>query len=377
MGKYKVIYRDEQPLWNEGCPIKITAVQVARNTETGKCLLQTKLQNISSGQRSAIEFSVRLHDDVGNSEEIGFKLLDADLPAGSTMTPEARRMTLSEVTGAETTITRVDDMRDFGSQVQIPEPGILNLSEELLAERKTLLTENGANAELCSGTHVAHQHWWVCGCGAANVQRTTCWNCNAAIELLNKADSLDYLAKKLEADKKQLSEMKLTRAKRNKKALAIFVAIVVVAGISFTTYHAICAEREQQEMYERATASLESENYADALHLFESLGDYKDSEEKAEEVRDAISPEWTLYQRASKELSSGDNTKALKHFESLGDYKDSAEKANEAREAIYQKAVSAFDAGKYSTAAGMFETVGDYADAPQRAEEARTLAGGK
>lgn len=155
-----------------------------------------------------------------------------------------------------------------------------------------------------------------------------------------------------------------------KRALRITVAILVASTIGFSACEIQRIEAQKETTYETATACLEAGNYNDAQRLFESLGDYRDSADKANEA----SPANLLYQRALRELESGDNTKALEHFDSLGDYKDSVDKANEARETIYQKAASAFDSGKYSIAAGMFETVGDYADAPQRAEEARGLA---
>lgn len=409
MAKYKVIYRNENCSWSEGCPVRVSVVQVSRDTTSGACYLQTRLRNISNNRCSSVEFVVNLANDAGDAEKIEFKLLDADLPAGATMAPRARKMTLSEVCAASATITRVDDARHFGAQLQIPKPEAPNLSEELLAERKTLLAENGVNAKLCTGVHVTHQRWWMCGCGAANVQRSVCWNCQAPLELLRNADSADYLAEhamqrsfdaavanldsssqgdvaaaienlrpladkgfrdsaeKIEAGKKRLSEMQRGR----KRALRITVAILVASTIGFSAFEIQRIEAQKETTYETATACLEAGNYNDAQRLFESLGDYRDSADKANE---AASPANLLYQRALRELESGDNTKALEHFDSLGDYKDSVDKANEARETIYQKAASAFDSGKYSIAAGMFETVGDYADAPQRAEEARGLA---
>lgn len=48
MSKYKIVYRDANPSWQELCPVRVLAVQVSRDTETGACFLQTKIVNVST-----------------------------------------------------------------------------------------------------------------------------------------------------------------------------------------------------------------------------------------------------------------------------------------------------------------------------------------
>ena len=48
MAKYKVIYRNENCSWSEGCPVRVSVVQVSRDTTSGACYLQTRLRNISN-----------------------------------------------------------------------------------------------------------------------------------------------------------------------------------------------------------------------------------------------------------------------------------------------------------------------------------------
>lgn len=65
MSKYKVIYRDDNLSWQELCPVRMLAIQVARDTETGTCFLQTKLVNVTSQTISRIEFTIDLTGEDG------------------------------------------------------------------------------------------------------------------------------------------------------------------------------------------------------------------------------------------------------------------------------------------------------------------------
>lgn len=53
MSKYKIVYRDANPSWQELCLDRVLAVQVSRDTETGACFLQTKIVNVSTKPISA------------------------------------------------------------------------------------------------------------------------------------------------------------------------------------------------------------------------------------------------------------------------------------------------------------------------------------
>lgn len=57
MSKYKIAYRDANPSWQELCPVRMLAIQVSRDTETGACFLQTKIVNVSTKPISRIEFA--------------------------------------------------------------------------------------------------------------------------------------------------------------------------------------------------------------------------------------------------------------------------------------------------------------------------------
>lgn len=89
------------------------------------------------------------------------------------------------------------------------------------------------------------------------------------------------------------------------------------------------AEAKKEEIYQKAVALEEAENYEQAISIYEGLGDYKDCaerimacNEKAEEkARNAMKE--LKYQEATKKEASGDYSGAFQAYEELGDYKDS------------------------------------------------------
>ena len=193
MSKYKIVYRDANPSWQELCPVRVLAVQVSRDTETGTCFLQTKIVNVSTKPISRIEFTVGLEGEEGETETVDFALLDADLPAGEVLRPKAVRIKLSVITGSRAVVTRADGETSFGDPIDIDSPAPLALTGIEESERDVLLSEMGADTFKCSGVHSEHDGWWQCGCGAVNLKRDTCWNCSAVREKLADLEDTAFL----------------------------------------------------------------------------------------------------------------------------------------------------------------------------------------
>ena len=193
MSKYKIVYRDANPSWQELCPVRVLAVQISRDTETGACFLQTKIVNVSTKPISRIEFTVGLEGEGGETETVDFSLLDADLPAGEVLRPKAVRIKLSVITGSRAVVTRADGETSFGDPIDIDSPAPLALTGVEESERDVLLSEMGADTFKCSGVHSKHDGWWQCGCGAVNLKRGTCWNCSAVREKLADLEDTAFL----------------------------------------------------------------------------------------------------------------------------------------------------------------------------------------
>ena len=89
------------------------------------------------------------------------------------------------------------------------------------------------------------------------------------------------------------------------------------------------AKAKKEEIYQKAVALEEAEDYEQAISIYEGLGDYKDCaerimacNEKAEEkARNAMKE--LKYQEATKKEASGEYSGAFQIYEEIGDYKDS------------------------------------------------------
>lgn len=106
--------------------------------------------------------------------------------------------------------------------------------------------------------------------------------------------------------------------------------------------------------YTVAALLAEQENYADAVEIYESLGNYNNSPALAT---------YCKYLQAVQASANGEYNLAIDLFEALNGYEDSYERGRAAR---YDKAVSYQEAGDYATAAKLFGEVGQYQDSMAR-----------
>lgn len=87
------------------------------------------------------------------------------------------------------------------------------------------------------------------------------------------------------------------------------------------------AKAKKEEIYQKAVALEEAEDYEQAISIYEGLGDYKDCAERAAFCNEKIEQE-TKYQTAVKKEEDGDYSGAFQAYEELGEYKDSIARAS-------------------------------------------------
>ena len=109
---------------------------------------------------------------------------------------------------------------------------------------------------------------------------------------------------------------------------AIVLCAVIGVSVFFGTAH--------MRAYDKGVELLESKDYAGAISVFETLGDYKDSSELLEEAVDLKTEEENSakYQEAVQLYNAEDYEKALEIFTELGNYKDSQQMADDAENII-------------------------------------------
>jgi len=149
-----------------------------------------------------------------------------------------------------------------------------------------------------------------------------------------------------------------------KKALLILCALLLIlCGAALAVYLPPALE------YRNSRALMEQAEYAAALPVFERLGDYRDSAERAEECREALRR--AQYLRASALYDAGLTQEALDAYREIADYRDSADwiarcekLLEEARlETDYTRALALYEEGALAESLALFEALGDYADA--------------
>ena len=141
------------------------------------------------------------------------------------------------------------------------------------------------------------------------------------------------------ADPRSHRRRKPDPARRRRRAVAI-LAVVSLAACLTTAAALGRSIRSRQDRYVLAQALLEQRSYAEAQDAFESLGDYRDSQqqfarlaEQAEAYADAVA----LMERAQAGLARTDPAEgfrmAAEALEALGDYADAPQLAAQCRQA--------------------------------------------
>ena len=197
---------------------------------------------------------------------------------------------------------------------------------------------------------------WQCGCGSWQTENEECLRCGALWEgLAQMSDETlleehlhEYQAekerKRLEAEKKaeeerQAEEEARKRAEENRKkmkkrALACMAFVALVAVIALVVTQFVIPGNN----YRKAMTLRDSGNYAEAIRMFTSLGDYSDA---ARQINA------TYYAEGIAKQKAGDWEGAVKAFTSAGSYNDAE---GQIRETGYLHAKALMNSGEYPEA---------------------------
>lgn len=192
----------------------------------------------------------------------------------------------------------------------------------------------------------------------------------------DKAISLCAQASKLlktrNEQAKMLKGVKDTKAaKKEKTGNGFLIAGVAVTLSIFLIALTICFVIVPQTKYNKAIELMDEKKYDDAVVAFTELGNYKDSEDKIEEIALLVLDE--QYVAACALMDDENYTEAIDAFTALGEYKDSADKIAEINailtEAKYNRAEVLFEEGKYAEARSLYKALGEYENSKDRVEE--------
>lgn len=171
------------------------------------------------------------------------------------------------------------------------------------------------------------------------------------------------------------------KAKRIAVVAVPAVIVLIVAGVILS------GMMKKSAAYSDAAALLEAGDYDGAAKAFAAMGDYKDSAEQVLQAKYEKAMALLAYaEEGSKvglDIYEFENDAAYDAgsyvemyyaeaafiFEELGDYKDSAEQIEKIKEMRYQDAMALLDAGKYSAAYDAFSAMDGYQDSEKLAQQ--------
>lgn len=110
--------------------------------------------------------------------------------------------------------------------------------------------------------------------------------------------------------------------------------------------------------YNKAENALNNLSYDEAIELYESVANYKDSNEKLREAK---------YRKADSLVQKGEYDEAITLYRALAVYKDSADKV---RDVTYQKGKNLLERKMFVDAISIFTNLGDYKDSKEILKEA-------
>lgn len=97
-----------------------------------------------------------------------------------------------------------------------------------------------------------------------------------------------------------------------------------IVGVIAAVVLIICFVIIPSKQYKAACKLYDDGKYAEAVLAFETLGNYKDSLDKIDEIKEAVKEE--TYQNAESEYKNENYAEAISIYTALGDYKDSKER---------------------------------------------------
>lgn len=236
MSGFKVVYRidptDDTPeiTWEEGCPLLLDALQIARNTDTGEAYVQTRFLNISGEKINSFKVTITVVYGDGSEESLCLNPLDADIFSG--MTYSARPVVLSAGDAIAARVKVEIVCRDSGQWVshlplsKVRKPCALSLSSTALEERVRELRELGCKDSRKASLYSIERNddWTLCPCGQVNVGTKQCVSCGLDLSAYSpELEDLKALSQK-GADRKEKEEaarriIDAKKAETKKKAI--------------------------------------------------------------------------------------------------------------------------------------------------------------
>ncbi len=294
--RYQKVFSLTENIYAVGCPVIIAAGALQRDTITGSVIAQLKFLNISSQEIKSIKVAITPMDSANRtlSPAIEFDYLDLEASAeknnffGSRQalilpdnTTRSFAVNVEECVFAQGTVWQRGELEFAPIAEPVLIQKIVGQEHELEYYRKTL-------GERAKYLYEDFGEYFRCSCGAINSGTVhKCRECGCSVDL-QKSNDLDAIRKeaklKHEAEiaEKERQQIEKELLKKKAKIYAIFLscAVAVITVLGLLIFKVILPPAN----YNSAVKLLENGDVIGAYEKFVELGEYKDSEFRAEEI---------------------------------------------------------------------------------------------
>lgn len=293
MSGFKVVYRidptDDTPeiTWEEGCPLLLDALQIARNTDTGEAYIQTRFLNISGEKINSFKVTITVVYGDGSEESLCLNPLDADIFSGLTYSAKPVALSAGDAIAAKVKVESVG--QDSGQWVshlplsKVRRPCALSLSSTALEERVSELRELGCKDSRKASLYSIERNdgWTLCPCGQVNVGTKRCVSCG--LDLSTYSSELEDLktlsqkgAERKEREEAERQQRDEKQAETKKKAIRLFVPMLLIGLILLMVWYS--AAFLPQDNAEKGLLAFEENN---SLYEYDEWVDLDEWEEKS------------------------------------------------------------------------------------------------
>lgn len=293
MSGFKVVYRidptDDTPeiTWEEGCPLLLDALQIARNTDTGEAYIQTRFLNISGEKINSFKVTITVVYGDGSEESLCLNPLDADIFSGLTYSAKPVALSVGDAIAAKVKVESVG--QDSGQWVshlplsKVRRPCALSLSSTALEERVSELRELGCKDSRKASLYSIERNdgWTLCPCGQVNVGTKRCVSCG--LDLSTYSSELEDLktlsqkgAERKEREEAERQQRDEKQAETKKKAIRLFVPMLLIGLILLMVWYS--AVFLPQDNAEKGLLAFEENN---SLYEYDEWVDLDEWEEKS------------------------------------------------------------------------------------------------
>ena len=409
-GHFTILYRLPENLYANGSPVIIEAGSLLKDETSGAILVQLKIKNIQGLPISAATVAICAMDTAGRQlgPEIAFDYLDLDVRRDGSFGDQTPLLLPNNATRQFS--VRVIEVIFPGKKIwngegkiweAIPKGESLDRVFPDYEMQKQFLLRFGKQ---CKQKAYVHDDLWICACSGINrIEETACHSCRLGKENILSPDT-ESLRKdknarlererrereekrrleeerqaKLKAEREEKKEKAILFAKKYwKYALAALLVICFLAIVPRQIGKAM--ERAKlKKAYSAAVELKEAGSFDEAIEAFGELGDYKDSKEQIDIVKElkTEAENQKAYDVAAALATEKKYDEAIEAFEDLNGYKDSDEqiekiqtlKADEA----YDAAAALVAEKKYDEAIEAFEDLDGYKDSDEQIEKIQTL----